>query len=123
MVTGLTTIKWGTDDAVPVFKIPLPCDKGAYSLHVDRIRWCLNDADAGDKVYHVRVYGIDCTGTATLYDAAYGGGAAPGVDSISIIVANQDMSGYYEVWVALFTQTGTNDDLEMREITARCWYE
>ena len=129
-----TTIKWEISNAYRnyivgnnylTFGIHLPLSKvlfgTTYYLHIDRIRFGLDDADADDKVGSVNIgYWSDYTTFATHNSDATGWTTIAEHD---VDFAVLDCNGKKRVHVMLYNNCATSRELEISYVRIRYYYD
>jgi hypothetical protein len=124
MSSGIITNTDATDFYM-LWRLPLPCLKGTLKLYVSNIRIVLADADAGDYIDTVWVYGGKSTGGTQLYtdptnlDST---GSKESGDELGAWGAATDCSSYDAVTVQIQAVCTNAGDLDIASVSLQCYY-
>lgn len=107
------------------FGIDLPLTKTVngitYDLHIDRIRFGLDDADANDKVASLTIYKWTDYTTAVIAMTDATGWTT--IDEHDVDFADVDLAGVKRSHILVFFNTTTSRELEFSYIRIRYWYD
>jgi len=112
--------KGGTGAELMHFSIPLPCNKGPYSLKLDDIILYLTDADGTNRIERLSVEGLQNDSTEDLLFIDETDKTSP--QTVTWDLSNLDCSGYWKLVIIVATTSGSTDTIEFAAPIVKYFY-
>jgi len=112
--------KGGTGAELMHFSIPLPCNKGSYSLKLDDIILYLTDADGTNKIERLSVDGLQNNSTEDVLFIDETDKTSP--QTVTYDLSNLDCDGYWKLVIIVATTSGTTDTIEFAAPIVKYFY-
>ena len=103
------------------YELLIPTVKGSLGLHIDSLNVGLKDADDGDYINQVLVFGLSDFETSVQIHSDPTDKKVPA--SVTYTIGDTDCSGYETIKVQLILVCTNALDLDITSLRLHCWYE
>ena len=108
-------------DQILTFELLLPRAKGSLKLYIGDVRIGLKDADAGDYITAVYVYGYTDHASSSTITSDATDKTTPAI--VTYTIAATDASSYYSVKIALSLVCTNAADIDISFVHMLCYYD
>ena len=109
----------GGNDMTLFYLLPKPTLKGSLKLYISGTKFGLEDADAGDYVNNVKIWGITSTATILDTDATNYDSAGVKINTFTAV----DCSSYDHITIEVECVNTNASDMDIHNIKLRCYYD